>query len=80
MPVINMAATGANIVSLRKRAGISVQDLQRIFGFTSPQAIYKWQRGTSLPTLDNIVVLARVFGVSIEEILVCDVMQNSISA
>ena len=69
-PVIDMAATGQNIVRLRKRAGLTVKDLQDIFGFATPQAIYKWQRGTAMPTLDNIAVLAAVFGVMIDDILI----------
>ncbi len=70
IPVIDMTATGRNIVRLRKQAGMTVRDLQGIFGFASPQAIYKWQRGECMPTLDNIVVLAAVFGVTVDEILV----------
>lgn len=45
IPVIDMAATGVNIKRLRKNAGMTVRDLQEIFAFTTPQAIYKWQRG-----------------------------------
>ena len=70
IPVINMVATGQNITRLRKQAGLSVANLQQIFGFTTPQAIYKWQRGTSLPTVDNLVVLAAVFHTNINNILV----------
>ncbi|MCR5149107.1 MAG: helix-turn-helix domain-containing protein [Eubacterium sp.] len=70
MPMIDTIATGHNIVALRKRAGLTVADLQDIFGFSTPQAIYKWQRGSALPTIDNLVVLAEVFGVSMDEILV----------
>ena len=70
IPVINMTATGKNIMRLRKNAGMTVKDLQDVFGFTTPQAIYKWQRGTAMPTLDNMVALAAVFGVTIDEILV----------
>ena len=69
-PVIDMTATGRNIARLRKQAGLTVRDLQDIFGFSNPQAIYKWQRGTAMPTLDNMVVLAAVFGVTIDEILI----------
>lgn len=50
-PVINMAGTGHNIRQLRKAAGITVSDLQKAFGFSTPQAIYKWQRGDALPTI-----------------------------
>ncbi len=70
IPVIDMAATGMNIARLRKNAGMTVRDLQNVFGFATPQAIYKWQRGDAMPTLDNIVVLAAVFGVTVDDILI----------
>ena len=70
LPVINMTATGMNIARLRKNAGMTVRDLQAIFGFANPQAIYKWQRGEAMPTLDNMIVLAAVFNVTVDEILV----------
>ena len=70
IPVINMVATGQNITRLRKQAGLSVANLQQIFGFTTPQAIYKWQRGMALPTVDNLVILAAVFNTNINNILV----------
>jgi transcriptional regulator with XRE-family HTH domain len=72
IPAIDMAATGRNIVSLRKSAGLTVRDLQAIFGFATPQAIYKWQRGTAMPTLDNLVALAVIFGVSMDDIIAVD--------
>jgi transcriptional regulator with XRE-family HTH domain len=50
-----------------------VRDLQDIFGFATPQAIYKWQRGTAMPTVDNLVVLAAVLEVSMDAIIVIDV-------
>ena len=71
-PVIDMTATGKNIVRLRKQAGLTVRDIQAIFGFSNPQAIYKWQRGQAMPTLDNIVILAAVLGVGVDDIIVCD--------
>ena len=70
IPVIDMSATGINITRLRRNAGLTVKDIQDIFGFSTPQAIYKWQRGTALPTVDNLVVLAAVFGVTVDKILV----------
>ena len=72
MPTIDMTATGLNITRLRLNMGLTVKDLADIFGFTTPQAIYKWQHGVAMPTLDNLVVLASVFGVSMDEIIVVD--------
>ena len=71
-PTINLVATGQNIVRLRKAAGLSVKDLQDIFGFATPQAIYKWQKVTAMPTIDNLVVLAMVFQVKMDDIIVVD--------
>ena len=73
IPAIDMAKTGQNIVMLRKRAGLSVRDLQDVFGFGTPQAIYKWQQGLALPTIDNLVVLAALLGVTVDDILVTGV-------
>lgn len=72
MPAIDMAKTGQNIVILRKKAGLSVKDLQDVFGFGTPQAIYKWQQGIALPTIDNLVVLAGLLNVKIDDILIVD--------
>ena len=81
LPVIDMVRTGQNIGRLRKRAGLSVRDLQDIFGFATPQAIYKWQQGVALPTIDNLVVLAAVLQVRMDDILVTDTaVQVQISA
>ena len=72
IPAIDMAKTGQNIVFLRKKAGFSVRDLQDAFGFSTPQAIYKWQQGLALPTIDNLVLLAALLEVKIDDILVMD--------
>ncbi len=69
-PVIDLPATGANIRRLRQTKGLSVRDLQQFFGFEEPQAIYKWQRGQSLPTVDNLYALSALLDVPMNDILV----------
>lgn len=70
IPTIDLAQTGANIVRLRKAAGLTVRDLQQAYGFRSPQAIYAWQNGTALPTVDNLLILAVLLHVRMDDILV----------
>ena len=70
LPSIDLTATGIRIMQLRQQTGLTVRDLQDIFGFNTPQAIYRWQRGLTLPTLDNLVVLAAVFGTTLDSIIV----------
>ena len=69
-PVIDMVETGKNIMRLREERGMTVRDLQAYFGFEEPQAIYKWQRGKSLPTVDNLYALGALLEVPMEDILV----------
>ena len=71
-PVINLAETGRRIERQRRQAGLTVRDLQTYFGFEYPQAIYKWQHGECLPTVDNLLALARLLRVSMEDLLVYD--------
>ena len=70
LPVVNMKQTGQNITMLREQRGISVKQLQCMMGFATPQAIYKWQHGESLPPVDNLVALSAIFAVPIDAILI----------
>ena len=69
-PTIDMVKTGENIIKLRKEKGLSVKNLQDSFGFSTPQAVYKWQQGLCMPSLDNLVLLANIFNVRIDDILI----------
>ena len=60
-PVVDLKATGAQIKSLRIKYGFSVHDIQTIFGFEYPQAVYAWEQGKNVPTIDNLLVLAHLF-------------------
>lgn len=70
IPVVDLERTGENIVALRTAAGLTVRDVQQVFGFNNPQTVYRWQNGAALPTVDNLLVLAALFHVRIDDILV----------
>ena len=72
IPFVDTVATGRNIDRLRIAAGMSVKDMQMVFGFATPQAIYKWIHGTSMPTIDNLVILAAMLNVTLDEIVVVE--------
>lgn len=48
-PVVDIEATGNNIKSLRIKNGFSVHEIQNIFGFEYPQAVYSWEQGRNIP-------------------------------
>lgn len=68
-PVLDPKATGARIKELRKQKHLKVEDVARFMGFESEQAVYKWQRGDSLPTIDNLYALSVLFETSVDDIL-----------
>ena len=69
-PTIDLEATGRQIVRLRKEKGLTVRDMQNYFGFDAPQAIYKWQKGLTLPSVDNLFALSVLLEVPMDRILV----------
>ena len=70
MPVIDMVATGENIDRMRREQGMSVKDIQEFFGLRTVNTVYTWIRGKKLPSIDNLVLLADMFGTTIDDILV----------
>ena len=66
---IDMIQTGINISRLRKENGITIKRIQEAMGFNTPQAVYKWQRGESMPSLDNMLVLSQLLNTSVAEII-----------
>jgi len=69
-PVIDLKATGARIKELRIKNQLSVEEVSHFMGFESIQAVYKWQRGESLPSIDSLYALSLLFRTSMDEILI----------
>jgi len=75
-PVIDIKATGERIRQLRIEHNLKVEEIAEYMGFGTDQAVYKWQRGESLPTVENLYALSILFNTSIEDIL-CECRENS---
>ena len=56
------------LVALRRERGLSQEDLAARLG-VSRQAISKWERAESSPDTDNLIALARLYGISLDELL-----------
>ncbi len=67
--VLNAKKTGDKIKGLRKEHHLTVEEVSLYMGFESVQAVYKWQRGDSLPTVDNLYALSQLFRTPVDEIL-----------
>jgi transcriptional regulator with XRE-family HTH domain len=70
MPTIDLTATGLKIKETIKKNGMTVKEIAKIFGFTSPYPVYKWINGENLPAIDNLVVLAHMMHTTMDELVV----------
>ena len=77
-PVLDLAATGAKIKTIMKQKGISARELQLIMDFPYVQTIYNWFAGKNMPTIDNLVVLAQILGVTMDDLVVTNLVETVI--
>lgn len=69
---INMEKTGAHIKHIIRESGYSIHDIMEITGITSEQAIYKWYRGKSIPSIEVQIILCRLLGLKMTELIIVD--------
>lgn len=68
-PTIDLIATGQNIRQLRRARNITVSEIQSYLELDTPRGVYKWQRGECLPSIENLLGLSIMFGVTINNII-----------
>ena len=56
------------LVKLRKENGLSQEELAAKIGI-SRQAVSKWERAEASPDTDNLILLARLYGISLDALL-----------
>lgn len=76
-PVILTDKTARRISTLIENSNYKVSQLQNLFCFESPQAIYNWKEGKTLPSLDNILKLAYFLNTTVDDIIVAETRKNS---
>ena len=79
-PIINLKKPGENFKRIRKEKGFTVSQICEAMGFENPQSVYKWQRGESIPSIDNFAALGKLLGIHIEDILVFEDPNQSYSS
>ena len=60
--------TASRLVALRKENNLSQEALAEKLGI-SRQAVSKWERAEASPDTDNLIALARLYHVSLDELL-----------
>lgn len=65
---MSLEMIGSNIKTLREKHGISQADLARQLGL-SRQSVSKWEMSQTTPSVEMLLALSELFGVSINEII-----------
>ena len=68
--VIDTVKTGKNIERLMAERGLTARDIQQRLGFAERRPVYFWLAGKNLPSIDNLLLLAEMMHVSMDDILV----------
>ena len=77
-PVLDLAATGAKIKTVMKDKGITARELQIIMDFPYVQTIYNWFACKNMPTIDNLIVLAKILAVPMDDLVVTSLVETVI--
>ena len=68
---LDTVATGHMIKDLMVKKNVAIKDVSRAMN-VSFQAVYRWQKGETLPTIENLVALACILSVPIDEIVAAE--------
>lgn len=64
---IDPVKTGENIRGAMNHKNLTVRDITLALGLSTPNAVYKWLRGDTVPSIDNIYALSLLLALSQEE-------------
>lgn len=64
---IDPVKTGKNIREAMNHKNLTVRDITLALGLSTPNAVYKWLRGDTVPSIDNIYALSLLLARSQEE-------------
>ena len=70
LTTLDAVLTGRKIGCMVRQGGYSIRELQGMLGLSCPQPIYRWISGQAMPSIDNLYMLSRIFGVHMEDLLV----------
>ena len=66
---VDKRATGLNIYRLIEKSGLNREEIAEFLELNSPRVIYDWVNGIKLPSTENLLNLAKLFNVQVEDIL-----------
>lgn len=69
-PKIDKKKTGVRIRRLMEKAEVTPSGIAGYLSLGCIQTVYRWFEGVNIPTVDNLYALSRLFGVTVDDMLV----------
>lgn len=66
---VDRRVTGLNIYRLIEDSTFTREEIAEFLELTTPRVIYDWTNGLKLPSIENLLNLAKLFNVQMEDIL-----------
>ena len=66
---LDMVKSGQRIKKAIQAKGYTVRQIQEILEFECPHPIYRWYKGKTLPSIDNLYILSQLLGMHMEDLL-----------
>ena len=76
-PEYDFKLIGQNLKKLRMLQHLTVEDVREYMQLGSVQAVYKWERGDSLPQADSLLALLELYQVHSLDVLVGESIELS---
>lgn len=67
---IDIVLTGKRIHSVMEEKGYSIREIQEILNLSCPQPVYRWIKGRTLPSVDNLYRMHKIFGIHMEDMII----------
>ncbi len=66
---LDTVATGHMIKTLMDKKNVAIKDVSKAMN-VSFQAVYRWQKGETLPTISNLYILGQLLETDVDDMLV----------
>ena len=66
---LDTVATGHKIKDFMDEKKIAIKEVSKAMN-VSPQAVYRWQKGETLPTISNFYILGQILDTDVDDMLV----------
>lgn len=69
MVTIDMSGTGKKIKAQMVCADLTARDIADACDLANPNAVWRWQKGQIMPTIDNLVIMADACGCKVDDLI-----------